>query len=86
VGDREILETYSISASKNTLETDIFSSWAKIFVDMFNLSLGADILGICHCFRIFKPLQISLLFGPRVRAGVQTNKKALTVAVSRALP
>jgi hypothetical protein len=29
VGDREILETYSNSASKNTSETDIFPNGAK---------------------------------------------------------
>jgi hypothetical protein len=36
VGDREILETYLNSASKNTSETDNFSSWDKTFVDQCN--------------------------------------------------
>ena len=32
MGDREILETYLNSASKNTLETHIFSSYDKIML------------------------------------------------------
>jgi hypothetical protein len=44
VGDREILETYLNLASKTTSETDVFSSWDKIFVDQSN----------CRLYNLFK--------------------------------
>jgi len=44
VGEREITETYLISASKNTSETDVFSSRDKIFVDQCYQSLHCDFL------------------------------------------
>jgi hypothetical protein len=57
VGDGEILETYWKSGSKNTLETDIFSSWDKIFVDQCNesprLSPNSMYVFLSRCWSLY---------------------------------
>ena len=47
MGDREILETYLNSVSKNTLETDIFPHGTKCLLTIVIENIANSLL--CHC-------------------------------------
>jgi len=49
VGEREILETYSNSVSKNSSETDIFPHGPKSLLTSVIITCGSCLFGGCIC-------------------------------------